>query len=121
MEHAGARTKTAMEREGYFYGWGGSVMSEARLGVSDIEVRGQIAYDQLASIEGLDRTQERVTRDAHLVEGSLRYGASAWIGMESAPLEFGLVFERSQRKSRMENVREDVGGQRLLLRTAMPL
>jgi hypothetical protein len=112
-----------LQREGYTYGWGYRTHGEARLGFEALELRGEVAYGHFATIEGRDRSQERVVHDQHVVERALDYGVSAWVTGLPVPLElqFGLVYQGRLRTSRMPGVEDRVHGRRLLLETALRL
>ncbi len=118
-DHAGVRTKTVLQREGYFYGWGWKGMAEARLGAGSFELRGEVVYDRLWSLEGLDRAQERVRDDVAVAETAIRYGVSAWVSAAPYPLEFGVGFENSGRKSNVGGRHASLSGDRVLLKSVL--
>ncbi len=75
-EHAGdqqVRTKTIIERERYFYGWGPSASLTLRLRAGPVWVEGRAHHSSYDSAEGLDRTQERITHDADFDEITTEY------------------------------------------------
>jgi hypothetical protein len=115
------RTKTVLQREGYTFGWGVWTQAKARLGFRSLELRGELTYGHFASIEGLDRSQERVVHDQHLSETPLEYSVGAWATELPVALELGAVFEGTQRTSQMPGIERRVEGRRLLLAVAWPL
>lgn len=62
--HPGVRTKTILEREGYYYGWGFTARLEARVETRFVTLRGAFDVSRFNSIEGWDRSQEIVVVDA---------------------------------------------------------
>lgn len=114
------RSKTVLERESYFYGWGYHGALEARLGAGVFELQGALAYDRLDSIEGLDRAQERVTRDVHAREAGLSYRGTARV-KASRLLDFGVTVERRKRRSRLSTSETTAHGERVMVQLAMPL
>ena len=121
QQNPDGRTKTVLHREGYVFGWGVHTAAEAAIGLGGLELRGMASYGRLESIEGLDRSQERVDYDQHVIEAPLGYAVSVWAKDVSVPLELGAVFEGSMRTSRMPAVERVVEGRRLLLQMALPL
>ncbi len=61
--NAGLRTKSVLEREGYYYGWGFSEALTARLELPFFALEGALAHARYASQEGLDRNQEALDLD----------------------------------------------------------
>ncbi len=121
LEQPEGRTKTVLQREGYVYGWGFNARAEARVGFQAVELRGELGYGYFSSIEGLDRAQERVELDPHVVETPLDYGVSAWATRLPVDLELGAVFEGRLRVSRMPAAERRLEGRRLLLKLALRL
>lgn len=117
----GVRSKTVLEREGYFYGYGFTHRAEAEVGLEPFALRGELAYAWLSSIEGLDRAQELVNYDVHLSETALEYGASAWLVPEGFPLQLGLSFEVRRRFSEEPTAKRVVGGRRVLANMGLRL
>lgn len=116
-----ARTKTVLEREGYFYGWGFHGALEASVGYRSLDLRGELEADYFESFEGLDRAQERVAVDPHIVERPLRGAFSIGATELPDPLEVRISFEKRWRLSHMPGVEETLGGERVLMRIAIPL
>ena len=116
-----ARTKTVLEREGYVYGWGFHGGLRASVGYHALELRCELEADHLSSIEGLDRAQERVEVDPHVVERSLRSTASLGATDFAGSLELWLSFEKRSRLSRIAGVEEAFEGNRFLMRIQSPL
>ncbi len=61
--HPDERTKTTLEREGYYYGWGLSESLRLRLELPYFALEGALAHARYASHDGLDRHQEEITLD----------------------------------------------------------
>lgn len=61
--HPGMRTKTILEREGYYYGWGVSESLRLRLELPLFAIETTLAHGRYASHDGLDRDQEALTFD----------------------------------------------------------
>lgn len=57
------RTKSILEREGYYYGWGFSESLEVALELPFFALEGAVAHARYASHEGLDRNQEELEFD----------------------------------------------------------
>lgn len=121
QENPKGRTKTVLQQEGYFFGWGVFGRADARLGFRSLELRGELGYSRFASIEGLDRSQERVASDAHGVEIPIDYGLSAWATELPVPLSLGAAVEGRARISRMPGVERHVGGRRVMIQIITPL
>jgi hypothetical protein len=67
------RGKTIVRKQGYAYGWGPSLMTgiQLRLGLAEghhVSLGGSLVLARYTSMDGLDRSQEDVTRDARVVE-----------------------------------------------------
>jgi hypothetical protein len=119
-QHPEGRTKTVLQREGYVFGWGLRTRAEASIGAGPLALRGEIDYGRLSSIQGLDRSQERVVHDQQVTEAALEYGASLWATDLPGELEFGLAYEGRQRVSGMPGVERQYKGSRLLFRLVAP-
>lgn len=97
-DHPGVRTKAIIEREGYFFGWGGSVAAWGEASVGPLWTRAHGRHGWYDSQEGLDRTQDRLDDDTEFHEIIKEYGYSA--GIELCPaLRVGVVHEVRHRLS----------------------
>ncbi|MGC4063651.1 MAG: DUF3943 domain-containing protein [Polyangiaceae bacterium] len=81
----GVRSKTVLDREGYFYGWGfaGQARARQRFGIlnNDVSLRAESVW----SDEGLDRDQESVTEDTKASDVRASLSLRTW-------LDFGRSF-----------------------------
>jgi hypothetical protein len=121
LENPDGRTKTVLQREGYVYGVGMHTSGEARVGLASLELRGGLTAAHFESIEGLDRSQERVDHDQHVVERPFGYSVSIWASAPSAPLQFGATLDGSSRWSTMPGAERRLYGRRVLVSAALPL
>jgi len=108
-EHPSVRTKTILEREGYYYGWGFSSRIEARVETRFVSVRGGFDVSRFDSIEGWDRSQEIVELDARgadrIRESELAVRVTPWT-RPRAFLELG--YHGRYRRSRLEDTVREV-------------
>lgn len=88
------RVKTIVERERYFYGWGGSAALWGTLGLDPLWARGEVRFGRYQSQQGLDRNQEAVTHDVELSETIREYDVT--LGLRPMPL-LGLGLRRRVR------------------------
>lgn len=58
-------TKSVLQRQGYAYSFGAWARARTSIVYGPLSLAGSFAYGTYESIEGLDRFQERVTRDLH--------------------------------------------------------
>lgn len=113
--HPDARTKTILERESYFYGWGASARIGLELEVGRFHTGVRAAVGQWWSHEGLDRTQEAVTDDVEAV--ARRVAIDHWARVE---LPRGLHVEaRYQELRRRDRVGAEQVGERRLRRVGI--
>jgi len=73
------KTKHALHRQGYFYGWGGAGLLQGRLRLGPLVLAGHASYASYVSHDGLDRYVERLTVDVPARGSLLTYGASVGI------------------------------------------
>lgn len=73
------RTKHALHRQGYFYGWGGMGMLRGSLRLGPLVLAGHASYASYVSHDGLDRHVERLTVDVPARGELMMYGASLGI------------------------------------------
>lgn len=97
-DHPGVRTKTIVEREGYFYGWGGSLAAWGEAAIGPLWTRAHVRSGWYDSQEGLDRAQDRIENDTEFHEIINEYGVS--LGIELCPiLRVGIAREVRHRRS----------------------
>jgi hypothetical protein len=97
-DHPGVRTKAIVQREGYFYGWGGSLAAWGEVAVGPFWTRAHVRSGWYDSQEGLDRAQERLEDDTEFHEIVKEYGVS--FGVELCPaLRVGVAHEVRHRLS----------------------
>lgn len=95
--------KTVLVRQGYTYDLGWSGRLRGSVGLGPLELSGRVLYGNYESIEGLDRFQERVTRDVHGNEQVLEAGA--WASVRVASLvEIGVGVSERRRWSSLGDV-----------------
>ena len=97
-DHPGVRTKAIVEREGYFYGWGGSLAAWGEASVGPFWTRAHVRSGWYDSQEGFDRRQERLDDDTKFHEIIKEYGIA--LGIELCPtLRVGMAHEVRHRLS----------------------
>jgi hypothetical protein len=79
QDHPDVRTKAIIRREGYFYGWGGSLGAWGEASVGPLWSRAQLRGGWYDSQEGLDRRQERLEDDTEFNEIVKEYGVALGI------------------------------------------
>ena len=106
------RTKTILEREGYFFGWGGTGRAMVALEIGPFELGFRTGIGRWTSQEDLDRSQEELTFDVEV--DAQRYYTEAWARVQ---LPYGLHIDLRYDELRRFDV---VGGfgQRQILRRA---
>ncbi len=103
--------KTALDRYGYYYGWGFSSRLGAELSTSRLALGGALAAGRYFSQEGLDRNQESLTADVTASDRVV--DTSAWLRV--MPLGSRLTLELSfTRHSRRGHVGGVWGEQKLV-------
>jgi hypothetical protein len=104
--------KTVLAQQGYYYGYGFTLGSQLTLRYQTLEAGVGTRWERFASIEGLDRFQERLTRDLH--QGDARLRTMLWLGMR--PLEgfadIGVGLEQTSRSGYLDDVRVSRGERR---------
>ena len=123
-ENLGARAKTILMREGYWYGWGASFRLDAELTSPHTALGGRILHGRYRSQEGLDRSQERVEIDVvgteMVLDTDVYFRAGPFgPGPEGTGLYAELAFERRGRGGRIEGVRETRSMSRGVLRLGL--
>ena len=78
LEHPDETNKTILRKQGYYFGWGGSLRLHGELTSERLSVGGSLLTGVYDSDEGLDRSQEGLTTDVDIddrateIEGWLR-------------------------------------------------
>jgi hypothetical protein len=98
QNHPGVRTKTVVEREGYFFGWGASFAAWAEAVAGPFWSRAHLRSGWYDSQEGLDRAQHRIEDDTEFHEMIREYGVSLGIELCKA-LRVGATHEVRHRLS----------------------
>jgi len=97
--------KSSLAQHGYYYAYGGTLGAELALRFHTLEAGAALRWQRYHSIEGLDRFQERLTRDFHQMDGRSR--SLFWLSVR--PLrgfaDLGLSLERTNRFGTMADVR----------------
>ncbi|MFW6052024.1 MAG: DUF3943 domain-containing protein [Myxococcota bacterium] len=88
-DHPDERPKTILEREGYYYGWGGSGRLYGELEVPIGAFGAMARYGMWNSREGLDRSQEELTADVRGRDRALDW--EAWLRLR--PFDVGVFLE----------------------------
>lgn len=114
LTNPSAHTKTVLEREAYFYGVGWASGVEGRLGWGAVELRIGLNGMQLGSVQGLDRSQQRVSDDVSLQERVVEGWGGLWLVPERVPLRFGVNLTHSQRHSQIASVSRSKNGERIV-------
>lgn len=116
------RTKTVLERHGYFYGWGGAAAARGSLTYGAWGLDAHVAWVRLHSIEGLDRSQERVQQDVSLLETAGDFELAARVDAEPLPLSLRLRLLHRLRASEVAGSAEQgASGSLVLFETALRL
>jgi hypothetical protein len=80
--------KSVLAQHGYYFGYGIMVGTELAVQYGAWETGAASRWERFGSIEGIDRYEERVTNDFHLVDGRLSSGL--WLSLRPAR-SYGLV------------------------------
>jgi hypothetical protein len=111
--------KSVLAQRGYYFGYGVGVGAElaARYRVWEAGIASR--WERFGSIEGLDRYQERVTNDFHLVDG--RLASAIWLSVR--PLQgygqIGVCVEGGRRFGTIEDLTTTVEERRAALTFAL--
>lgn len=87
------RTKHALHRQGYFYGWGGMGTVRGRVRLGPLVLAGHASYASYVSHDGLDRHVERLTVDVPARGELLTYGASVGIRPLDLPVTLSADYD----------------------------
>jgi hypothetical protein len=93
--------KTILRRQGYFYGFGPSARARAAIAWGGVELRLEAEGLRVASIDGVDRTQEALTADERVASASLRARAALRVPL-AAGWSLGANGETLRMRSRVE-------------------
>jgi hypothetical protein len=97
--------KSSVAQYGYYYAYGAGLGGQLVLRFHTLELGGDLRWQTFGSIEGLDRFQERLTRDFHQVDKRARQ--LVWLSVR--PLggfaDLGLSLESTSRSGTMADVR----------------
>jgi hypothetical protein len=123
-QNPGARAKTILMREGYWYGWGGSFRLEAELSSPHTALGTRILHGRYRSQQGLDRSQHQVEIDVvgseAVLDTDVYFRAGPFgPGPDGTGGYAELAFERRGRAGRIEDVREVRGMSRAVVRLGL--
>ncbi len=107
--HPDEREKTVLERETYYYGWGGSLRLSAELVTPLVEVGSNLMLGSYDSHDGRDRMQEELTADVDLKDKVL--DGQAWLRFH--PTRSTFIEARGRYKKRWAKEGEFSDDQRL--------
>ncbi|MBX3248391.1 MAG: DUF3943 domain-containing protein [Myxococcales bacterium] len=119
-----ARAKTILMREGYWYGWGGSVRLELELTLPYVTLGGRLLHGRYRSQQGLDRSQEQVRDDVvgteRVLDTDLFLRAGPFgPGPEGTGVYVELALERRGREGSLGDVEEARGMSRAVVRLGL--
>jgi hypothetical protein len=104
--------KSSLADYGYYYAYGAALGGQLTLRFHVVEGGLDLRWERFGSIEGLDRFQERLTRDFHAVDSRSR--SLVWLSVQ--PLgdlgSLSLSLERTHRSGTMADVRVTSAEQR---------
>jgi hypothetical protein len=107
--------KQILEKQGYYYGWGGSLRAALELGLGPLDVAAVAAFGRYASIEGLDRNQESIEDDVAAADDVLDLEVEVGVRPGVGPLRVELRAGRSRRTSEVGDVEARQGLDRATL------
>ena len=87
------KTKHALHRQGYFYGWGGAGLLRGSVRLGPLVLAGHASYASYVSHDGLDRYVERLTVDVPARGSLLTYGASVGIRPLDLPVTLAADYD----------------------------
>jgi hypothetical protein len=96
--------KTELAEHDYYYGYGFTLGAQLAFQYRTFEAGGDVRWERFASIEGLDRFQEKLTRDIH--QHDERSRALLWMSVRPIPglAEIGVSVEHSDRSGELAGV-----------------
>ena len=83
--------KTVLADRGYYFALGVTVAPSISVRHGGVEIGGEMRYEALESIEGLDRVQRIVTNDFHLQDRRLAYRARLAVAPAGERVELSLI------------------------------
>jgi len=98
------RIKTTLAYYGYYYAFGYTLNMNAGLTIGNFSLNGRVRYQKHASIQGLDRFQDRINNDEKaydsrsVLSGSLRYR------IPGSRISFSLTMDKIGRKGTLEDI-----------------
>lgn len=99
-----AGVKSILDLQGYYYGLGWSARLAAAYRIEGGFLEAELDYGHVDSVEGLDREQERITRDVSMDDDQLGYRVGIGVGPPTTPLELRVGSEGLYRWSAMGDV-----------------
>jgi hypothetical protein len=93
-----------LEKQGYYYGWGGSLRAALELGLGPLDVAAVAAFGRFASIRGLDRNQEQIEDDVAAADDVLDLEVAVGVRPGVGPLRIELRAARARRSSEVGDV-----------------
>jgi hypothetical protein len=96
--------KTTLAQRGYYYAYGLTLGSQLAARYHTVAGGVDVHWERLESVDVLDRYQERLTRNFHLVDGRLR--SLAWFSVRplASYAEIGVALERLSRYGIIEDI-----------------
>jgi hypothetical protein len=96
--------KSELAEHGYYYGYGLSLGARLGLRFHNVEGGGDARWERFGSIEGLDRFQERLTRDIHQSDGRSR--ALLWLSVQPLPgfADIAVSLEHTDRWGKLADI-----------------
>jgi hypothetical protein len=97
--------KSALAKHGYYYAYGLTLGGQLALRFHTLSGGFEARWQRFGSIEGLDRFQERLTRDLHQTDGRVRSGL--WLSLRplGGVADIGVTVERTDRFGTLDDLR----------------
>jgi hypothetical protein len=107
--------KSELAEHGYYYAYGLELGSQLAMRYHALEGGLEARWERFGSIEGVDRYQERLTRDFHQEDGRSR--TAAWLGLRPVDgfVDLRLGVEHTGRFGQMGDLRVARGERRAML------
>lgn len=102
--HPRETARSVLEDRGYYYGWGGTTWVSADLRYGGFELEGGVRLSYANSIEGLDRHEEDITREADFEDSLIEYHGAIGFSDRVSALSSRLELTRIERAGRTEGV-----------------
>jgi hypothetical protein len=112
-------TKTPFAQRGYYYAYGLTLGSQLAVRYRLVAGGVDAHWDHFESVDVLDRYQERLTRNFHLVDGRLR--SMAWLSVRplASYADLGVALERTSRVGTIEDLHTSLVEHRATFRLAL--